>query len=73
MIAVKKSQSILLFALLVYSSVLAWISSVHVDKVLAWLSFWKIYVLKANSGLSESFEVEGWIVKVSGQSRDILF
>ena len=24
-------------------------------------------------GLSESFEVEGWVVKVSGQSRDILF
>ena len=25
------------------------------------------------SGLSESFEVDGWVVKVSGQSRDILF
>jgi len=23
--------------------------------------------------LSESFEVDGWVVKVSGQSRDILF
>jgi len=27
----------------------------------------------ALSGLSESFEVEGWVVKVSSQSRDILF
>ena len=25
------------------------------------------------SGLSETFEGEGWVVKVSGQSRDILF
>ena len=25
------------------------------------------------SGLSESFEVDGWVVKVSGQSRDIIF
>ena len=25
------------------------------------------------AGLSESFEVGGWVVKVSGQSRDILF
>ena len=25
------------------------------------------------TGLSESFEVDGWVVKVSGQSRDILF
>ena len=24
-------------------------------------------------GLSESFEVGGWVVKVSGQSRDVLF
>ena len=24
-------------------------------------------------GLSESFEVDGWVVKVSGQSMDILF
>ena len=24
-------------------------------------------------GLSESFEVDGWVIKVSGQSRDILF
>ena len=59
MIAVKKCHSMLLFALLVYSSVLVWISLVHVDKVLAWLSFLKIYVLEANSGLSESFEVDG--------------
>ena len=29
----------------VHSSLLAWISSVHIDKVLAWLSFRKIYVL----------------------------
>ena len=25
------------------------------------------------AGLSESFEVDGWVVKVGGQSRDILF
>ena len=25
------------------------------------------------AGLSESFEVDGWVVKVSGQPRDILF
>ena len=25
------------------------------------------------SGLSETFEGDGWVVKVSGQSRDILF
>ena len=25
------------------------------------------------AGLPESFEVDGWVVKVSGQSRDILF
>ena len=25
------------------------------------------------AGLSESFEVDSWVVKVSGQSRDILF
>ena len=25
------------------------------------------------AGLSESFEVDGWVVKVSGQSRDIVF
>ena len=35
----------------VHSSVLAWISSVHIDKVLAWLSFRKIYVLKASLGV----------------------
>ena len=40
MIAVKKCQSILLLRV-VHSSVLAWISSVH-------LSFKKIYVLKAS-------------------------
>ena len=32
----------------VHSSDLAWISLVHLDKVLAWLSFTKIYVLKAS-------------------------
>ena len=25
------------------------------------------------AGLSESFEVDSWVVKVNGQSRDILF
>ena len=38
-------------------------------------------IIKANcdglymycTGLSESFEVDGWVVKVSGQSRDISF
>ena len=25
------------------------------------------------TGLSERFEVDGWVIKVSGQSRDILF
>ena len=25
------------------------------------------------AGLSESFEVDGWVVKVTNQSRDILF
>ena len=33
---------------IVHSSVLAWISSVHIDKILAWLSFRKMYVLKAS-------------------------
>ena len=32
----------------VQSSLLAWISSVYIDKALAWMSFRKIYVLKAN-------------------------
>ena len=32
----------------VHSSVLAWISSFHIDRVLAWLSLRKIYVLKAS-------------------------
>ena len=32
----------------VHFSVLAWISLVHLDKVLAWLSFRKSYVLKAS-------------------------
>ena len=29
--------------------------------------------VSSRSGLSEHFEVDGWVVKVSGQSRDILF
>ena len=33
---------------LVHSSVLAWISSVHIDRILAWLSLRKIYVIKAS-------------------------
>ena len=32
----------------VHSLVLAWIFSVHVDKVLAWLSFRKFYVFEAS-------------------------
>ena len=32
---------------IVHSSLLAWISLVHVHKVLAWLRFTKVYVLKA--------------------------
>ena len=28
--------------------------------------------LKSYAGLSESFEVDNWVVKVSDQSRDIL-
>ena len=47
MIAVKKCQIILLLRG-VHSSVLAWISTVHTNKELAWLSFRKIYVLKAS-------------------------
>ena len=47
MIAVKKCQSILLLRV-VHSSVLAWISTVHTNKELAWLSFRKIYVLEAS-------------------------
>ena len=43
-IVVKTYHSVLLFA----SSFLAQISSIHIDKVLAWLSFRKIYVLKAS-------------------------
>ena len=39
MIVVKECHSILL---------LAWISSFHIDKVLAWLSISKIYALKAS-------------------------
>ena len=42
MIAVRKCHSILLFALL------ALISSVHIDKVLAWLRFRKVHFLKAS-------------------------
>ena len=34
----------------VHSSLLAWISSVHIEKVLAWLCFKTVYVLKASFG-----------------------
>ena len=33
----------------------------------------EIYRNMLYPGLSESFEVDGWVVKVSGQSRDSLF
>jgi len=29
--------------------------------------------MQTNTGLLESFEVDDWVVKVSGQPRDILF
>ena len=47
MIVVRRFHSILLICAVQYS-LLALISSVHVDKVLAWLSFRKIYVLKTS-------------------------
>ena len=47
MIVVRRFHSILLIRAVQYS-LLALISSVHVDKVLAWLSFRKIYVLKTS-------------------------
>ena len=47
MTAVKKRHSISTLCV-VHSSVLACISSDHIDKVLAWLSFRKICVLKTN-------------------------
>ena len=47
----KVSQSIAVFV--VHSSLLAWISSVHIDKEVAWLSFRKIYVLL--SSFSKNF------------------
>ena len=28
---------------------------------------------ETSTGLSERFEVDGWVIKLSGQSRDILF
>ena len=34
----------------VHSPLLAWISSVHIEKVLTWLCFKKVYVLKASFG-----------------------
>ena len=34
------------------------------------LAIWEIFL---EAELSESFEVDSWVVKVSGQSRDILF
>ena len=44
------SQKVLQFIAVwaVHSSLSAWISSVHIDKVLAWLRFRKVYVLKAS-------------------------
>ena len=49
-IALKKCHGIFSAVCVVHSSVLPWISSVHVNKVLAWLTvrFRKIYVLKAS-------------------------
>ena len=44
----KVSQYIDIDVCVVHSSGLAWISLVHLDKVLAWLSFREIYVLKAS-------------------------
>ena len=37
-----------------------------------WLAVRKAFQTQPPAGLSESFEVDGWVVKVSGQSRDIL-
>ena len=48
----KVSQYIAVCA--VHSSDLAWISLVHLDKVLAWLSFRKICVLKASFSKNNS-------------------
>ena len=44
---------------------LLWLHLVSFD----WLEF----IVFSRSGLSESFEVDGRVVKVSDQSRDILF
>ena len=46
-------------------------NSWHRDAPDPLLFVWKEY--NVHPGLSESFEVDSWIVKVSGQSRDILF
>ena len=46
MIVVKKFHSILCLRPLLLT--VAWISLFHIDNVLAWLSFSKIYVLKAS-------------------------
>ena len=48
MIAVENSVSQHIAVCVVHSSVLASISSVHIDKILAWMSFRKIYVLQAS-------------------------
>ena len=47
-IAVRKCHMQLNAVCLVHSSLLAWISSVHTDKVLAYLRFKKVFVLKAS-------------------------
>ena len=43
----------LIVVCVVHSSLLAWISSVHIDKVLAWLRSRKVYVL--NASFSKTF------------------
>ena len=47
-IYVRVSAAMPVACTVVHSSLLAWISLVHKDKVFAWLSFRKIYVLKAS-------------------------
>ena len=39
----------------VHSSLWGWISSVHIDKVLAWLRFRKVHVLKGSTSFSKTF------------------
>ena len=55
----------------VHSSVLAWISSVHIDKVIAWLRFRKICVLKASFS-KNLLQIQGcsWIFVTGRHYRD---